>query len=376
MTRILLLGATGAVGRACLTALVDDPGLEITVAGRDPRHVAELCAGASARPAPRPVDLAALAAGHDSGLAELVRTADVVVNCAGPSHRYSVPIAETALRGDSAYVDPGLDEPQLERLRRIAPPGGAALVQTGVQPGLSGLALRIAADRFGGRAEALTAWCGGLQPLTRAAVHEYLDSITVGSGGASTVRRAGVRVRIRPHEVAAAPTPWFPDTAQSHAHLDAETEIVADTVGARDVEWVNVTDGEHTVRAIQDLRVSGSAAPPSETAVDTVLAASELDLFGRDPYFTLIATARSGGEAATFLLRARDSYAVSGAVVAWAARAVTTLPAGIHPLRSIPDPWAMSAELAGLAPGTEVHVIDGAGGVATDHRDLVEEGVL
>ncbi|MEU7764449.1 saccharopine dehydrogenase NADP-binding domain-containing protein [Nocardia sp. NPDC049190] len=375
MTRVLLVGATGAVGRACLAALAADSRLAITVAGRDPRRVVEFCAGTSARPAPQQIDLAALAAGHDPGMTELVRTADVVVNCAGPSHRYSVALAEIALRGHSAYVDPGLDEPQRQRLRRIAPPDGVALVQAGIQPGLSGLALRIVADRLGGRADALIAWCGGLQPLTRAAVDEYLDSITVGSGGASTVRRAGGRVRVRPHEVSPAPAPWFPDTARSHAHLDVETEDLADAVGAHDVEWVNVTDGERTVRAIQDLQISVSGEPPSETSVDAVLAAAELDLFGRDPYFTLLATARSSGKAATFLLRTRDSYAVTGAIAAWATRVVTTLPAGIHPLRSIPDPRALSDDLAGLA-GTEVRVLDGAGGAVTGHRDLVEEGVL
>ncbi|MEU7633169.1 saccharopine dehydrogenase NADP-binding domain-containing protein [Nocardia sp. NPDC049220] len=373
MTRVLLLGATGAVGRACFAALAADSRLAITVAGRDPRRLAEFCAGTSARPASQQIDLAALAAGHDPGLTELVRTADVVVNCAGPSHRYSVALAEIALRGHSAYVDPGVDESQRQLLRRIAPPDGVALVQAGVQPGLSGLALRIVADRLGGRADALIAWCGGLQPLTRAAVHEYLDSITVGSGGVSTVRRAGGRVRVRPDEMSPAPAPWFPDTAQSHVHLDVETEVLADAVGAHDVEWVNITDGERTVRAIQDLQVSVSAAPPSDTAVDAVLAAAELDLFGREPYFTLLATARSSGKAATFLLRTRDSYAVTGAIAAWATRAVTTLPAGIHPLRSIPDPRALSDDLAGLAPGTEVRVIDGA---VTGHRDLVEEGVL
>ncbi|WP_051133135.1 saccharopine dehydrogenase NADP-binding domain-containing protein [Nocardia paucivorans] len=376
MTRILLLGATGAVGRACLSALSADPRSEIIVAGRAPGRVAELCAGPATRPAPEPIDLAALTDGHDRRLAELVRTVDVVVNCAGPSHRYGIAVAEIALRGHSAYVDPGLDESQLHRLQRIAPADGVALVQAGIQPGLSGVALRLAADRLGGRADALTAWCGGLQPLTRAAVHEYLAGLTAGNGGVSTVRRAGMRVRVRPHEVAPAPAPWFPHTAQPHVHLDTETEIVSEAVRARDVEWVNVTDGEHTVRAIRDLRSAGSAAPPSDTAVDTVLAAAELDLFGREPYFTLLATARSAERAATFLLRTRDSYAVTGAVTAWAARTVTALPAGVHPLRSIPNPQALMAELSGLVPGTEARVIDGAADMTTDHRDLVEEGVL
>ncbi|MGW4369315.1 saccharopine dehydrogenase NADP-binding domain-containing protein [Nocardia takedensis] len=340
-TRVLLLGATGAVGRACLDALAADPEVTITLAGRDPAaHRALRTPGV--RVAEQRLDLAALST-DGARLLDLAKRADVVVNCAGPSHRLSRSVAAVVMLCGAAYVDPGLNRATMERIRRHMPHDAVAVVQTGVQPGLSGLAVRGLAEFLGG-ADRVRAWCGGLQPLTAAAVAEYLAEA---ADGRSAVLRDHSPIRLRPSEVGDPPRAIFPPTARGHAHLDDEIVAVAERFAIPDLEWFNVTDHPAIERALGRLDEDASAA------VERIRAAAHLDLFGRDPYFTLFARADRGDEHAAYLLSARDSYAVTGTITAWAARTATTAPPGLHPLWSLPRAAELTARLR-LVPGLRI----------------------
>ncbi|MFD4365842.1 saccharopine dehydrogenase NADP-binding domain-containing protein [Rhodococcus sp. NPDC058521] len=360
MTRVLLLGATGAVGRSCLKTLVADRSVSVTAAGRDTGRLRTACEAAPG------VQTAVADVQDVERIGELAAGVDVVVNCAGPSYRYSRSVAESSFAAGAAYVDAGVDEALLQDLRASAPQV-PALVQAGIQPGLSGLALRIAADELGGTPQRLTAWCGGLQPLTGAAIAEYLASLTGNeAGGVSTVLRDGARERIHPTDCVqrlAPPRQFFSASATSHAHLDSETASVAAHLAVPNVEWLNVSDGSRTALAVQRMQAG-------EANTDDVLAASQLDLFGKDPYFTLVAEAERDCAQATFVLTAEDSYAVTGAVAAWAASIVTTMPAGVHPLWEIARPARLLTDLPPLVAGLTIRVDNG------DSEDAVEEGAL
>nr|WP_156371201.1 saccharopine dehydrogenase NADP-binding domain-containing protein [Nocardia arizonensis] len=361
-TRVLLLGATGAVGRACLRLLAADPRVVVTVAGR------RAVGGHPPPAADHTLDLAAIASDGVRLLA-LAKDADVVVNCAGPSHAYSRSVATVVMLCGAAYVDPGLDRATMEQLRRRMPGDGVAVVQTGVQPGVSGLALRMLAEQLGGTADRMTAWCGGLQPLTPAAVAEYLNDL--GGRGASTLLRHGVRAPVSPARVSPPPPGVFPDSARGHAHLDDEVAEVASHLGVPDVEWVNVTDAVRTEHAIRRWQLDGAAPDPA--SIEQMCAAARLDLFGRRPYFTLFARASRGAREAGFLLRTHDSYALTGAVTAWAATAATAVRPGIHPLWSVPEAGVLVRELPRRAAGTELLL---GADTAVPPRPTYEEGAL
>ncbi|MDK7741407.1 NAD(P)H-binding protein [Helcobacillus massiliensis] len=320
-----MLGAAGAVGRACVAAL-HAQGAEVRAVGRDPQRVAAACPDAAIHPG---LDLERLVAGDlpEAALRELLTGADVVVCCAGPSHRYSAAVARRVLAAGVPLVDPGGEHAsdELDPLARAA--GTWAVLGAGVQPGLSGLAVATAAAELGRTPEEIRGWCGGLQPLTTAGVDEYLHAATRGD-------RAGIRLlhhrraRMRPEHSPAPPSP-FPASATAHTHLDPECEALAARAGAAHVHWLNVTEGVVTEAALRRC-LSG------ETSAAQAIAAAETDLFGREPYFHILIEALAGEDRGWARVSCRDSYAATGAVAA--ACALAELPPGAR-LLSATDRW-------------------------------------
>ncbi|WP_280235090.1 saccharopine dehydrogenase NADP-binding domain-containing protein [Nocardia cyriacigeorgica] len=358
MTAVLLLGGTGAVGRGCLDALRRTADVTVTLAGRDEQRLAAL-----ADPATTVVhaDLRA-----PDRIADLAAEADVVINCAGPSHRYSAAVAGAVIAAGAAYVDPGGDDALLERLRAQAPTAPVVL-QAGVQPGISGLALRAIAERLDGEVDEFTVWCGGLQPLTAAAIEEYLASLR-GDTGTGTVLRGSRRMRVPANSMPRPPAPHFPESAVAHIHLDEETAAVAAALGVSEVSWANVSDGSHTTSAIGRLHAETGDQPLTSDRLAATLAAARLDLFGRAPYFTLVARAEGPSGAASSTFTCTDSYAASGAVAAVAALNTAATPIGVHPLWAL-EPMPLFAALAAAVPGLRIDI-------GTDAETAVEQGAL
>ena len=360
--RAVVLGARGAVGRSCVATLLA-AGVEVCAVGRDPDQVAAACPGATIHPG---LDLEKLLAGElpAAVTADLVADTDVVVCCAGPSHRYSEAVGRLVLEAGVRLVDPGAERlvPRLDPLASAS--RVSALLGAGVQPGLVGLAVAVAADRLARPPEQLHGWCGGLQPLTMAGVEEYLHAAHVGN-------RVGMRlvngrhVTVRPGHTPAPPTP-FPRTAVGHSHLDEEAESRAGAVGAADLHWVNVTDGSVT-ETVLGRCLSGDA-----TLAEAV-AAARTDLFGRQPYFHILVEATAGQERGWARVSCTDSYATTGAVTA-AFALVTDAAPGAHPVCADADPAATWDRLVDiLAPQASLSAGTGPG---FGEPAVVEEGEL
>jgi len=351
VSTVLLLGSTGAVGAGCLDVLGRFDGVSIVIAGRDEARLRSVAAETRADVRAAPLDVA-----NPVDVAAAVAHCDIVVNCAGPSHEFSAPVADAALAAGVPYVDPGGDRALLEKLgavNRSVP----AIVQTGVQPGLSGLLLRALALRRSNKIDEIDAWCGGLQPLTSASVQEYLVSLHSGDGHPGAVLRGGAITRTHDPEWPSAPARYFPGTVSVHPHLDAETVDVADHLGINDLVWFNVLDGSRIKRAMQEL-ASIERHPSGTYDLSEPLAAVKLDLFGRAPYFAIVASARGESVCTTLAFTCRDSYRVTGALTAFAATHIETMPAGTHPFWTIDDPWQVMAFLAEAVPESRVSVID------------------
>ena len=130
----------------------------------------------------------------------------------------------------------------------------------------------------------------------------------------------------------------FPDSVTVHPRLDAETVAVAAHLGVGNVWWMNVFDGVHTARAMQLLAV-GDRRPRGQSDMGSVLAAAKLDLFGRQPYFTIVGTAHGGVGSTTVVFTCSDSYRITGALAAFAAERVADMPVGAHPFWRVDEPW-------------------------------------
>jgi hypothetical protein len=357
---VVLFGGTGAVGRGCLDVLIRRADVSLTIAGRDESRLREVASTAQAL---GDVEIARLDATDAAAVAGVVSRCDVVINCAGPSQRFSAQVAGAAIAAGVPYVDPGGDHALLDRLA-AAGAGVPVVLQAGVQPGLSGLLLRVLAQGRTDRIDAVTAWCGGLQPLTPASVQEYLASLYDAHGHPGAALHDGAILRVGHDECEPAPAQYFSDSATVHPNLDAETVAVAAQLGIGNVSWLNVFDGVHTMRAMRLLALDDER----EADLGAVLAAAKLDLFGRQPYFAIVATAHGGAGSTTVAFTCPDSYRITGATVAFVAQHVADQPVGVRPFWSVVDPQRALEFLTQVVPEAKVS--------SADDSAVLEEGSL
>lgn len=360
---VLLLGSTGAVGRGCLDVLARRADISLVIAGRDEVRLRQLASTVAAD-----VETARLDVTDVSAVTAAVTRCDVVVNCAGPSNRLSPRIADAAIAAGVPYVDPGGDHALLDRLA-AAGPGVPVVLQAGVQPGLSGLLLRVLARHQTGKIDGLTAWCGGLQHLTPASVLEYVASLHDAHSHPGAALRGGVIRRVGQEECKSAPAQYFPQSATARPHLDAETVAVAADLGIGNVLWLNVFDGAHTMRVMQQLAVDGER-PRGRDGLRDLLAAAKLDLFGRRPYFAIVGSVRGDVGSVTVAFTCPDSYRVTGALAAFAAQHVAGMPAGVRPFWSVDEPRRVLEFLTEAVPEAEFSVVDDLA------LAMIEEGSL
>ena len=361
MKNVLLFGSTGAVGRGCLDVLTRRGDVSLLIAGRDEARLRDVASAIQAD-----VEIARLDIADTSAVTAAVTRCDVVINCAGPSQRLSEEVAGAAIAAGVTYVDPGGDRALLDRLA-AAGTGVPVVLQAGVQPGLSGLLLRLLAQHRSDQIDGITAWCGGLQHLTPASVLEYVASLHDTYSHPGAALREGVIRRVSRDECKPAPTQYFPDSVTVHPHLDAETVSVAAHLGIGTLWWMNVFDGVHTTRAMQLLAVDGER-PRSQADLGSVLAAAKLDLFGRQPYFAIVGSAYGSVGSTTAAFTCPDSYRITGALAAFAARHVASMPAGARAFWSIDEPRRALEFLTEAVPEAKVSFVDDSA--------VIEEGSL
>jgi len=367
--RVLLFGGTGAVGASCLDLLTKSGDMSLLIAGRDEARLREVASTVHADVEIIRVDVADVPA-----VSAAVAHCDVVINCAGPSQCHSDQVAAAAIAAGVPYVDPGGDHALLGRLA-AACTGVPVVLQAGVQPGLSGLLLRVLALHRSDKIDDVTAWCGGLQHLTAASVLEYAASLRDTDSHPGAVLRDGVIRRIGHDELKSPPTQYFPGSVTARPHLDAETVAVAAHLGVGNVCWMNVFDGVHTTLAMQQLAVDGDRRG-GEADLGDVLTAAKLDLFGRQQYFAIVATARGLAGSTTVAFTCPDSYRVTGALVAFAAQRVAGLPAGARAFWSIDEPQRALEFVTEVVPEAEATLVDDSMVGALDQRQMIEEGSL
>lgn len=352
MRNALLLGSTGAVGRSCLAVLAHRDDLAVVVAGRDETRLREAASAVVGD-----IETTRLDVTDRAALDAALTRCDVIINCAGPSQQLSAQVAGAAIEAGVPYIDPGGDQALLDRYATAPVP---VVLQTGVQPGLSGLLLRVLAEQ---QTDDITVWCGGLQRLTPASVLEYLASLHDTHGYPGAAWRGGTVRRISRAECKPAPAQYFPGSVSVHPYLDAETVAVAARLGTSNVQWLNVFDSERTTRAMQLLAVDDKRSQD----LNAVLEAAKLDLFGRRPYFAIVAAAGAGPVPRTLAFTCTDSYRVTGAVTAYAAQHYSDARTGAQPFWSIETPRHALDFVVEAVPGTAVSVVDDS---------TIEEGAL
>ncbi|MEV0262294.1 saccharopine dehydrogenase NADP-binding domain-containing protein [Streptomyces sp. NPDC050617] len=363
-----VIGGYGAVGAAASRLLTQWGAGPLRIAGRDRDRAARLAAELNGPGRPAAAEPAVCDANDPASLAAFVHGCDLVVHCAGPSHRTSAPVVAAALAAGADVVDAGGGAGE------AAPAGRTVLYDAGAVPGLTGLLPRhLAAAHFDG-AHTLTAHTGVLDRFTDTGADDYLHGVLspaarpLAAWRQGTPRPGALTRRTDLH------LPFLPRPVTALPYLDAEAEGVARDLSLAHGDWYTAVDGEHLAAALAAARTARRA-----DAVRALRRATALDTAGRTPYTTLLVQldGTRGGRPATrtAVLRAGRVAELTGAVAAVAALAVRrgAVPPGTYRADQALDPAAALARLT--APTAPVCRLD-VHRTPIDALTAVEEGAL
>lgn len=345
-----VLGASGAVGRAAAESL---------------RGHVRLRLGAR-RGVPYPAEevVSADAFGNLSGFCT---GCSVVLNCAGPSYRIGDRVAVAALAAGAHYVDVSGDDPVHAALKGRRE--RAMVLSAGLQPGISGLLPRWAVSRSTA-VTGLSVYAGGLDRITPAAAADYLVSLDGDHGSPLAAWRNGRRAERALQLITSADLEFFPGRVTAHPYLSTEAERLAGALGLIELDWYTVLAGEQVRLTLNRLRGrTWTSANEAEfaLAVERLTRASAVDLAGRRTCYSIVINT-AGAERKTVVLRAADSYRVTGVTGALAVLAVLEgrVGPGTHFAADVLDPGDVVAGIRRSGAASVEEYEDGA----------AEEGVL
>ncbi|PKW14321.1 NAD-dependent epimerase/dehydratase family protein [Saccharopolyspora spinosa] len=300
---IALLGATGAVGSRVLQALRAH-GLEV--------HAGSRTTGVDMR--------------DTRTLADFFADAQLVVNCAGPSHDTSEHVALAALKAGADHVDAGGDGVRL----RAVPAGLVAVFAAGATPGLSGLLPRVLARGFG-EVHTLTSYSGVLDRFSPAGAEDFLH----GSAEAGAAWRDGARVAQALGRTRDIVLPHLPRPVVALPFLDEENVSVAREISLADGTWYTFVEDGHLLAALDR-----SPGLEPHDAIRSLCGAASLDVAGRTPYAALYVQIDGPAGTRTAIARADSAAEMTASVTVQAVLAVLRgqVPSGSHTAAEVLDP--------------------------------------
>ena len=294
---VLIYGAYGHTGRFVIGA-VERQGLTPVLAGRDPARLAAL-----ARQFPG-LEVRQAAVDDSRSLSAAVAGMSVVVNCAGPFLDTAIPVMTAAVRAGAHYLDVTAEQPAVQEVYR-------AFGQLGARPDV---AVIPAMAFYGGLADLLaTAAADGWEAVDEVTVAIGLDRWWPTEGTRLTGRRnTATRLVVDGGRLVPAPRPapqrdWeFPAPLGPQAVTGnpfSEVVVMARHLGAQRI-------GTYlSAAALDDIH---DPATPAPAAVDAE---------GRSAQrFAVDVVVRRGARERRITAGGRDIYAVTGPLVAEAAR--------------------------------------------------------
>ncbi|MDR1796819.1 MAG: saccharopine dehydrogenase NADP-binding domain-containing protein [Clostridiales Family XIII bacterium] len=281
MMEIGVLGCGGVIGRGVVASLARE-GRRIR-GGQ--RSACGLC--------PPGFEWKETDAANPNSLAEFCEGCHVVVNCLGPSYRYSEMVAHAAAAAGAVCVDTfGV---MLGGEGRRAMPGGAPVViGAGNVPGLTGiLAAHLARYGFE-KVDSLRVYCGGIDSCGFGAAVDILLSSLNGYGlsGQCLIDRAPVPEA--PARMGKTIIPGFPEEVYVNPYVTWELADVADRFAVHEVHGYNVVSDESLRDSI--LRQLGALASRKDEqtlaqCAHGLMRDCEKAMFGKHPWYAVVAEA-------------------------------------------------------------------------------------
>lgn len=349
-----VLGGSGAVGRTAADRIARFGLGRLRIGGRDLSH-----AEAVAQAVPGPADAMCVDLEDPAQLSAFCDGCRVVVNCAGPTYRLLDTVARASLAAGAHHVDIGGELVARDRLAGVdrldAPPelaSHAAVFSAGVMPGLSGLLPRLL---IAGRPlRRLDLYVGGAAVFTPLSAIDALLTRGPRFGAAMAAWRGGQVSSNALAPLHAVTLPGFPVPVNAWPYLTTEAQTLATNAEVEEVRSYNVFASNRLPDALAKIWSEVPEGGGPEALVPhapAVVEASLRDKVEHGSFYVMLFTARphpgTRDGPTRLLLRGRDSYAVSGLVMAVTTRALVQgdITPGAHLAAEALDPDAAVSAL-------------------------------
>jgi hypothetical protein len=325
-----ILGGYGNVGLRAARVLTEWGNSRLRIGGRNPENARDHFKTQFSDAEWVTVDIE-----NDDSLKNFVTGCELIVNCAGPSHRLTARVARMCLSHGCHHIDAGI----VKDIEKMHTPSQSTAVfyGAGAIPGLSGLLPRWLANSFD-TVENLTVYTGGLEQFTRSGAEDYLfgildeanDPLNSACSSPALNRRSQVTL------------PFFPREVSLQPYCDTETEFVAKSLSLRNGEWYLAVDGYHMWTALEGITAQFYA--DATGAIERLCLATELDTAGRQTYLNYLVQLEGAKQGKpltrTLVLQAKGASEITGSVAAVTGIALLEgeLPFNAGPVAAIPDP--------------------------------------
>ena len=260
-------------------------------------------------------------------LKNFIKGCDLVVNCAGPSHKISRMVAVQCIEHQVHLIDAGMGiDFEKNPMRSIEK---SVVYAAGALPGLSGIFPRWAAQNFD-QVHSLTSYTGGLDILTPAGAEDYIEGVTNGSH----FPRAAWRGKMVPNFLQRKINQTLPFFPREHTHVpvfDEETKIIAEQLQLKKGDWFLAIEPGNTFSVLDSVSSDYQSSPREST--EKLSLATQLDIVGRKPYCNMLMQLEGiiAGKKSTqtFSLQAVGTIALTGSVAGTIA--IATLEGKVKP---------------------------------------------
>lgn len=347
-----IIGGYGDVGLEAARAFLKFGKSNLKIGGRNPQSVSREIKSEFSDAKWVAVDIH-----HTGSLAAFCQDCKLIINCAGPSSKLSIRVAQLCLEKGCHCVDTGTDD----KLETLQEKSGKTIVihAAGAIPGLSGLLPRWLGASFD-QVDSLISYTGILDRFTISAAEDYLAGGIETNKPLATWQDGGCATRgLKKKKIE---LPFFSREVHLYPYCDKETEFVAKSLGLNDGKWYLVNEGSRVAALLEEIRIQFLTEP--KTAVERICQASKLDAAGRAKYLRFIMQLDgliNGRKATrTFVFQAENPSAVIGSVTAAAGMAVLegSVPTGVSALSRIANLNAVIDKLQKLGCQNMFKVFD------------------
>lgn len=252
---------------------------------------------------------------HAESLMNFMKGCDLVLNCAGPSHKISRRIAQSCIENGVHLVDAGLER-NLEQLP-LQRHDLSVLYGAGAIPGLSGMLPLWFARQFD-KVHASLSYTGMLDTFTPTAATDYLEGVLDETNMPLAAWQEGAMVKGVLKRQPDLMLPFFERKLTAYPIFDDETLHVAKTLKLTKGEWYLTVEGSQMASALDSAAIQYRSHP--QETIEKLCRASALDMVGHQPYYNhlLQFEGESNGQriTKTVLLQAAGMASLTGAVAA------------------------------------------------------------